>query len=252
MRIQLTMSGSCHCNSVQVSDFDYVLYPGLRRGICADDPQGWGSRGQLRPPLLHSGCQSGLQSSSWNLHHINVHLWAWLPGRLHPQPGSQNTQVSPTPVVRFWSKCYYTGSSSSFRYHYYITVQSNNGCVSLSGRWWRVKRDWGEPFRRFVWYSADNDKINGKQFWKLINCLSHIWSKNATHLLLPASQITRFATFVCFISLYIEYLWVLDCWQNKQFEGVTFGSGESWSTFFTIFWVNVLINQNNYLQWKNL
>lgn len=65
----------------------------LRRGTRPDGSQGRGASCQLRPSLLHAGCQPRLPPPSWALHHRAVHLSARLLGQLHSEPGMQNTQV---------------------------------------------------------------------------------------------------------------------------------------------------------------
>lgn len=113
------LTGSCHYNSIQLPDFDCVLYLGTRRRICTDIIERWGSCGQLCPPLLHPGCQSGLLPSSRNLHHSALHLSAWLLSKLHTQPISQNTQV---------------GSSSFILLFESVTAASSMIILSLPGR----------------------------------------------------------------------------------------------------------------------
>lgn len=78
----------------------FSVFPVPRWRIWADITQGRGSRGQLCPSLLHPGCQSSLLSFSWSLHHSAVHLSAWLLCKLHPQSGSQNTQVGSVPLSK--------------------------------------------------------------------------------------------------------------------------------------------------------
>lgn len=53
-------------------------------------------------------------------------------------------------VIRAWLCSY----SSSFKYYYYdIIVGHKDGCVSLSGKWWKARRVWVEPFKRWVNWS---------------------------------------------------------------------------------------------------
>lgn len=103
-----------------------LFYPVPRRGVWADISQRRGSCCQLCPSLLHPGCQLGLPSLSWSLLHCAVHLSAWLLGRVHPQPGSQETQVGSPPLSL---PCYV--DISSFWYCEWMLVRDNNGRTCL-------------------------------------------------------------------------------------------------------------------------
>lgn len=70
-------------------------------------------------------------------------------------------------------------------------------------------------------------QMTKKQFCESLVAFSYLSSNNAKPFPISDSQVCGFAAILCFIWLYIEYLWVWDCLleQNKLFAFVTLGSG---------------------------
>ncbi len=64
------------------------------------------------------------------------------------------------------------------------------------------------------WLQVARSKDFDFDYRSLCN-LCHLSSKNSRDLLVPAAPMWGFASFLYFISPWIQYFWVLDCWLDK-------------------------------------
>lgn len=145
-----------HTHTCRVSKFVILgVFVALWRGTHWGHSQGRGTRGQLCPSLLHTGCQPGLPSLSWGLHRCAVHLSARLRGQLHSEPGIQKTQVGSSLLSPpGFGQSFRSGVHNNYKYGFYYCLLWTTGlvvCLWFAGKLWKVRKDWAEPFKRSVY-----------------------------------------------------------------------------------------------------